>query len=166
MCQSLSHLTGFEDTVGSWRTAEAWHSERPAEVISESAASGLVGTQDWQNHEGRLRLGSICQGHGPWREIRRLCECAAFVAPSRWRCQDGEATARESRGCRVELAWAYKLSWILCVRNVRTQRAWWCMPLIPALRRQRQLDFWVLCQPGLHSEFQDSQGYRETLSRK
>jgi hypothetical protein len=38
---------------------------------------------------------------------------------------------------------------------------WWCMPLIPALGRQRQADFWVLGQPGLQSEFQDSQGYKE-----
>jgi hypothetical protein len=36
----------------------------------------------------------------------------------------------------------------------------------PALGRQRQADFWVRGQPGLQSKFQDSQGYRETLSRK
>jgi hypothetical protein len=35
------------------------------------------------------------------------------------------------------------------------------MPLIPALVRQRQADFWVWGQPGLQSEFQDSQGYTE-----
>jgi hypothetical protein len=35
------------------------------------------------------------------------------------------------------------------------------MPLIPALGRQRQADFWVWAQPGLQSEFQDSQGYKE-----
>jgi hypothetical protein len=40
-------------------------------------------------------------------------------------------------------------------------RAWWHMPLIPALERQRQVDFWVRGQPGLQSEFQDSQGYTE-----
>jgi len=40
-------------------------------------------------------------------------------------------------------------------------QAWWCMPLIPALGRQRQADFWVRGQPGLQSEFQDSQGYTE-----
>jgi hypothetical protein len=34
-------------------------------------------------------------------------------------------------------------------------------PLIPALGRQRQADFWVWGQPGLQSEFQDSQGYTE-----
>jgi hypothetical protein len=35
------------------------------------------------------------------------------------------------------------------------------MPLIPALGRQRQVDFWVQGQPGLQSEFQDSQGFIE-----
>jgi hypothetical protein len=35
------------------------------------------------------------------------------------------------------------------------------MPLIPAPGRQRQADFWVQGQPGLQSEFQDSQGYTE-----
>jgi hypothetical protein len=45
----------------------------------------------------------------------------------------------------------------------RHSRAWWCTPLIPALgrQRQRQADFWVRGQPGLQSEFQDSQGYTE-----
>ena len=40
-------------------------------------------------------------------------------------------------------------------------RAWWRTPLIPALGRQRQEDFWIWGQPGLQSEFQDSQGYTE-----
>jgi hypothetical protein len=40
-------------------------------------------------------------------------------------------------------------------------RQWWHTPLIPALRRQRQTDFWVQSRPGLQSKFQDSQGYRE-----
>jgi hypothetical protein len=39
--------------------------------------------------------------------------------------------------------------------------AWWCTPLVPALGRQRQANFWVQGQPGLQSEFQDSQGYTE-----
>jgi hypothetical protein len=39
--------------------------------------------------------------------------------------------------------------------------AWCCTALIPALGRQRQADFWVRGQPGLQSEFQDSQGYTE-----
>jgi hypothetical protein len=37
----------------------------------------------------------------------------------------------------------------------------WHMPLIPALGRQRQADFWVWGQPSLQSKFQDSQGYTE-----
>ena len=32
-----------------------------------------------------------------------------------------------------------------------------CMPLIPALGRLRQVGFWVQGQPGLQSDFQDSQ---------
>jgi hypothetical protein len=49
-----------------------------------------------------------------------------------------------------------------CVGYSATQeaesgRTWWRTPLIPALRRQRQADFWVRGQPGL---------YRETLSWK
>jgi hypothetical protein len=43
---------------------------------------------------------------------------------------------------------------------------WWCMPLILALGRQRQVDFWVWGQPGLHIEFQESQGYSEKQSQK
>jgi hypothetical protein len=35
------------------------------------------------------------------------------------------------------------------------------VPLIPALGRQRQVDFWGWGQPGLQSEFQDSLGYTE-----
>jgi hypothetical protein len=38
---------------------------------------------------------------------------------------------------------------------------WWFTPLIPALGRQRQVDFWVRGQPDLQSEFQESQGYTE-----
>jgi hypothetical protein len=41
---------------------------------------------------------------------------------------------------------------------MQLSRAWWHTPLIPALGRQRQVDFWVRGQPGLQSELQDSQG--------
>jgi hypothetical protein len=37
----------------------------------------------------------------------------------------------------------------------------WCTPLIPALGRQRQVGVRIRGQPGLQSEFQDSQGYTE-----
>ena len=47
------------------------------------------------------------------------------------------------------------------IKNMNTSRVWWRMPLIPALGRQRQAYFWVRGQPGLQSEFQDSQTYTE-----
>jgi hypothetical protein len=50
---------------------------------------------------------------------------------------------------------------IFFLKNSFISRAWWRMPLIPALGRQRQADFWVQGQPGLQSEFQDSLDYTE-----
>ena len=47
------------------------------------------------------------------------------------------------------------------LRFASGSQAWWWMPLIPALGRQRQVNFWVQGQPGLQSEFQDSQDYTE-----
>jgi hypothetical protein len=47
------------------------------------------------------------------------------------------------------------------LRNKNFVGQGWHAPLIPALRRQRQADFSVRGQPGLQSEFQDSQGYTE-----
>jgi hypothetical protein len=47
-----------------------------------------------------------------------------------------------------------------CLKR-KGSRAWWGTPLIPALGGQRQVDLWVRGQPGLQSEFQDSQGYTE-----
>jgi hypothetical protein len=46
-------------------------------------------------------------------------------------------------------------------KNLGLSWAWWRTPLISALGKQRQADFWVWGQPGLQSEFQDSQDYTE-----
>ena len=50
------------------------------------------------------------------------------------------------------------------LKSVLESWAWWHTPLIPALRMQRQADFWVWGQPGLQSQFQDSQ--RKPVSKK
>jgi hypothetical protein len=47
------------------------------------------------------------------------------------------------------------------LKNATLLQVWWPTPLVLALERQRQVDFWVWGQPGLQSEFQDSQGYTE-----
>jgi len=43
---------------------------------------------------------------------------------------------------------------------------WWRIPLILAFRKQRQVDLWAPGQPGLQSEFWDSQGYTEKPCHK
>jgi hypothetical protein len=45
-------------------------------------------------------------------------------------------------------------------RKLKSGR-WWCTPLVPAHKRQKQEDLWVQGQPGLWNDFQDSQGYTE-----
>ena len=47
------------------------------------------------------------------------------------------------------------------IKKLKNTGEWWLKPLIPALGRQGWEDFWVCGQPGLQSEFQDSQGYTE-----
>jgi hypothetical protein len=47
------------------------------------------------------------------------------------------------------------------INKISSCQEWWRTPLIPALRRQKQADFWVRGQPGLQSEFQDSQNQKK-----
>jgi hypothetical protein len=55
-----------------------------------------------------------------------------------------------------------------CFENVIIKlifsQVWWYIPLIPALEAEAGRTLQVQSHPGLHSEFQDSQGYIETLS--
>jgi hypothetical protein len=53
-----------------------------------------------------------------------------------------------------------------CWKNYKRAGRWWCMPLVPTLGRQGQEDFWVRGQPGLQSEFQDSQVYPVSEKKK
>lgn len=43
----------------------------------------------------------------------------------------------------------------------RGTKQWWLTPLIPALKRQKQADFWVQGHPGLQIEFHGSHSYTE-----
>jgi hypothetical protein len=61
-------------------------------------------------------------------------------------------------------SWSRRIIWVHLFEANRMRfhaGQWWRTPLIPALERQKQADFWVWGQPGLQSEFQDSQGYTE-----
>jgi hypothetical protein len=55
----------------------------------------------------------------------------------------------------------------ICIKRYNLELGVVAYALIPGLGRQRQADFEFQGQPGLQSEFQDSQGYTEkSLSRK
>jgi len=60
-----------------------------------------------------------------------------------------------------------KKNYLICTPNNNIDNsnswAWWCMPLIIALGRQRQSDLWVRGHYGLQSKSQDSQDYIEKL---
>jgi hypothetical protein len=55
----------------------------------------------------------------------------------------------------------FQSSHVAGLKFLYTAGQWWRMPLIPALGRQRQADLQVRGQPGLQSEFRDSQGNTE-----
>jgi hypothetical protein len=48
------------------------------------------------------------------------------------------------------------------IKNYSFAGQWWHITLIPAVGRQRQVDFCVQGHPGLQSEFQDSHRITET----
>jgi hypothetical protein len=54
-----------------------------------------------------------------------------------------------------------KQEWKGEYKEISCTGQWWRLPLVLALGRQRQADFWVPGQLGLQSEFQDSQDYTE-----
>ena len=68
---------------------------------------------------------------------------------------------REKSYDQVPVKWTFSCWMLYFGKNNLPAGQWWYTPLIPALGRQRQADFWVRGQPGPQCEFQDSQGYTE-----
>jgi hypothetical protein len=74
-------------------------------------------------------------------------------------------------GCFSHVAqWSALEKWAPChardkqnnyLKKIINAGQWWHTPLILALGRQGQANFWVQGQPGLQSEFQDRLGYTE-----
>jgi hypothetical protein len=60
---------------------------------------------------------------------------------------------RERRASTYPQNTSYINHRLTVLRGRKSQVAWWCPSLIPALKWQRQVDLWVLGQPGLQSKF-------------
>ena len=58
------------------------------------------------------------------------------------------------------------LSGLILLRVYMLGWVWWRIPLMPALRRQRQMCLLVQDQLGWHSEFQNSQGCLDSKTNK
>jgi hypothetical protein len=96
------------------------------------------------------------------------CVVCTLVIPAlrRWRWVHPQGTlasqlclldkfqSRKRTKLKVCVCWEVRGDLFL---KIKSSRALWLTPLIPAFGRLRQADFWVRGQPGLQSEFQDSQ---------
>jgi hypothetical protein len=99
------------------------------------------------------------------------CSCTDSCEPSSgcWELYLGPLLApvnlaHSNKPCSLSPCSLWPNDLFIIIDKCTVNWAWWRTPLIPALGRQRQADFWVRGQPGLQSEFQDSRGY--TLSQK
>jgi hypothetical protein len=82
-----------------------------------------------------------------------------------WSQEEASTSCAPSKPTIKIKAEYWRLIRLPCLKKKQTKKSYagqWCRtPLILALGRQRQVDFWIWGQPGLQSEFQDSQGYTE-----
>jgi hypothetical protein len=138
MCMLCKHTADPPGTGSPWR---AWETRR----VRKAFALGVV-------------VHTLIQPRAAQRPKRRhtdLCELKDSLV---YRAYPRTATAVTQR----TLSWKTKANQKEKKKEERAKAGQcWCTPLIPALGRQRQADFWVRGQPGLQSEFQDSQGYTE-----
>ena len=112
---------------------------------------GDLHSKDLQNH--------LLSASEPWNSKPFLRD--GFLS---WRSQEMRKTAKVEG--RIYNSCSGESLHKLCLMPSKLfkssiSRAWWRTPLTPALGRQRQADFWDRGQPGLQSEFQDSQGCTE-----
>jgi hypothetical protein len=109
---------------------------------------------------GSICLGTCCMQcpQQPLEGDRPLIHCAL-----QWRCWELNQGLLEKHLALLTADTSLHLPCSLKNgdKNYWKSWVWWRVPLIPALGRQRQVDFWVRGQPGLQSEFQDSQSYTE-----
>jgi hypothetical protein len=120
---------------------------------------------------GRWQCGVCRDKPGSAKDIKWLLQVGVLELRESEACHSQRISASRTTG-EDNSVWSHltgssvfafveHYSWIIRVYETKRARQWWCMPVIAALGRQRQVDFWVRGQPGLQSEFQDSQGYTE-----
>jgi hypothetical protein len=137
-----------------WEESHGWSS-----VDYEAEARGLEQTNDslqWPFASKAVWPRGYTVWHTTASKARLLFVCFLVL--------EGRLEGQRGWGHRWDWGtWCeiHKESIKISIRKEIKNWAWWHTPLIPALGRQRQVDFWLRGQPGLQSEFQDSQGYRE-----
>jgi hypothetical protein len=120
--------------------------------------------------EGQCELARLSQSHrGGSSETGKVLSLISTTSCSYLMWENYQGPWKHTQGLvRTQYSWHFTRRFHVpgfsqsSLKNIWHSWAWFNpTPLIPALGRQRQADFWVRGQPGLQSEFQDSQGYTE-----
>ena len=116
MLQKMTHIHGCMDSIN-------W-------------ILGVIFLRTW-SWEGVV-IGYLGGYGGEGRDIIVWCLCVREGGRERKREKEGRG--RRGRGGEREKKFS-KNKFNIFFKNTRTSQAWWCMPLIPALGRQRQANF-------------------------